>query len=163
MKGPVKRAEDLRASDVEAFPIWEFVNNDEIGETVVHPVKTIPVQNLRGRLVGLRVCLACGETILAQLGNIDSNNPKSKKHLVQLIVFHTGEKFILARYHDFDWNRQGPQALAEFLDKRIEDVFPISYDVSQFSTGDPSALAGRIEAEPKEKLTRVEIIALALR
>jgi hypothetical protein len=162
MRRRFKRAEDLRASDVEAFPVWEFVNNDEIGETVVRPVKTIPVQNLRGRLVSTQVRLACGKTVLAQLGNIDSNNPKSTKHFLQLIAFHSGKTFIMARYHDFDWNRQGPQAVADFLGMRVEEVFPISYDVSRFSTGDPAALAGKIEAEPRERLTRAQIIALAV-
>jgi hypothetical protein len=163
VRRPFKRAEDLRAPDVEAFPVWEFVNNDEIGETVVRPVKTAPASNLRGRLVSTQVHLACGKTVLAQLGNIDSNNPKATKHFLQLIVFQSGKRFILARYHDFNWNSQGPQALADFLGMRIEDVFPISYDVSRFSTGDPAALVGKIEAEPRERLTRPEIIALAVR
>jgi hypothetical protein len=162
MKRSFKRAEDLRAPDVEAFPVWEFVNNDEIGETVVRPVKTIPVKSLFGRFVGTQVHLACGKTVLALLANIKSNNPKSTKHFLKLIVFQSGKRFILARYHDFNWNRQGPQALADFLGMRIEDVFPISYDVSRFSKGDPAALAGKVEAEPTERLTRPEIIALAV-
>jgi hypothetical protein len=159
----IKKVEDLRAADVEAFPVWEFVNNDEIGETAVRPVETIPVQTLRGRLVSVHVRLACGKTVLAQLGNVDSNNPKSTKHFLVLTVFHSGRNFTMARYHDFDWNRRGPQALADFLGLRVTDVFPISYDVSPFSTGDSAALAGKIEAEPTERLTRPEIFALAVK
>lgn len=163
MKGPFKKAEDLQAADVEAFPVWEFVNNDEKGETVMRPVKIVPVQNLRGRLVSTRVRLASGKTVLAQLGNIDSQNPKSTKHFLSLIVFHAGKRFILARYHDFIRKYRGPKALADFLEMQVEDVFPISYDVSKFSAGHPSALVGTIEAEPREKLTPEEIVALAAR
>lgn len=76
-RGEWKGAEDLRASDMKDFPVWEFVNADEIGETVVRPVRTLPVQNLFGRLVGTPVHLACGRTVFAQLGNVDSNNPES--------------------------------------------------------------------------------------
>lgn len=144
------------------FPVWEFMNQDQKSELAVRPVKKMPVESLNGRLVGTQVRLANGSNMLALIGNVTANNPHSTKHFLTVSIFRSGKRFAMARYHDFDWNRRGPQALANFLGMRVEDIFPISYDVSRFSMGDPAALAGTIEAEPRDKLTRAEIIALAV-
>lgn len=37
-----------------------------------------------------------------------------------------------------------------------------SHDISRYSRGDMDALAGKIEAEPRERLTRAEIIGMAV-
>ena len=68
----------------------------------------------------------------------------------------------MARYHDFDASERGPQVLAAFLGLPIKEVFPISYDISRFSLGASAALVGTIEQEPREKLTRAQIIGLAV-
>jgi hypothetical protein len=157
-----KRVEDLSSADLTKFPVWEFLNQDQKGETAVRPVKAIPVRNLIGRLVGTQVRLANGSKVLALIGNVTVNNPRSTRHFLTISFFQPGKRFTLARYHDFDWNERGPSDLANFLGARVEDIFPISYDLSQFATGDPAALVGAIDAEPRERLTRAEIIALAI-
>ena len=42
------------------------------------------------------------------------------------------------------------------------DVFPIHYDIRRLCKGDPAALAGSVEKRPKERLTRSQIIGLAV-
>jgi hypothetical protein len=68
----------------------------------------------------------------------------------------------MARYHDFDAKTHGPRSLAKFLRLPLSSVFPISYDISAHCVGDRVALVGTIEARPKERLTRAQIIALAV-
>jgi hypothetical protein len=68
----------------------------------------------------------------------------------------------MARYHDFDCDQRGPAALANFLGLKIEQVFPILYDVSDCCLGDPSVISGGIPKEPKKKLSRAELMALAM-
>ena len=158
----IKNVEALTVADLKSFPVWEFVNDDEKGETAVRPVRRTPVSTLDGRLVGSMVRLANDAEVWALIGNVDASDPRSTQHFLTLTVFRDGRWFDLARYHDVDAHRRGPQALAEFLGLPIDQVFPISYDLSRLSKGDPAALIGTIEKEPRERLTRDQLIALAV-
>ena len=40
-----KPVESLQVSDFVAHPVWEFVNDDALGETAVRPVQKLPVEN----------------------------------------------------------------------------------------------------------------------
>lgn len=95
--------------------------------------------------------------------NIDVENPRLTQHFVTLTIHREdGEVFHLARYHDMDFSERGPSQLAAFLDLTKGDVFPISWDVSAFAKGSADALRGLITDVPKERLTRAQIIALAV-
>jgi hypothetical protein len=50
--------------------------------------------------------------------------------------------------------------LAKFLGKNIDDVFPISYDVQPYVEEVSSVHTGVIFKEPKERLSREEVIDL---
>jgi len=162
MSDLTKKIEELTVADLEAFPVWQYANSDQRGETAVRPVKRTPGKSLTGRFVGTQVRLANGAKVWALIGNVDASNPRLTQHFLTLSVFREGRWFTMARYHDFDANERGPEALAAFLGLRVEDVFPISYDISRCSLGDPAALVGNIAKEPREKLTRAQIIALAV-
>jgi hypothetical protein len=110
----------------------------------------------------VKVRLANDAEVWALIENVDATDPRRTQHFLSLSIFRDGQCFTLARYHDVDADKRGPQALAAFLALPIDRVFPISYDVSRFSKGNPAALTGRIEKEPREKLTRPELIALAV-
>lgn len=162
MSEHAKKVEEMTAADIEAFPVWQYTNSDEPGETVVRPIKKTPVKNLNGRLVGTQVRLANGSNAWALIGNVDPSNPRLTQHFLTLSVFRKGKWFTMARYHDFDSEERGPDALAAFLGLQVTEVFPISYDISRFSLGELGALVGVIEKEPLEKLTRAQIIGLAV-
>jgi hypothetical protein len=68
----------------------------------------------------------------------------------------------LARYHDFDYAERGPEALARFLSLPVEEVFPIAFDIRAYAHGDPHALCGSVRQELRERLSRAEIIAMAV-
>ena len=97
------------------------------------------------------------------LGNLDTSNVRLTQHVLTVSVFREdGAVFHRARYHDFDARERGPLALASFLGLPLEAVFPIEYDVGNAIVGPAEILRGAIPAEPEERLSRAEVIALAV-
>jgi hypothetical protein len=97
------------------------------------------------------------------LSNLDAHNTDQTEHVLTLSIFHRRQWFHLARYHDFDQRRHGPNALCRFLGLTLAEVFPLSYDIRKYVRGAPAGGAGQIRAKPRRKLTHPEIIALAVR
>ena len=157
-----KPIEQLQVADLRSHPIWQYVNTDAAGETNVQPVRRIPVESLTGKLVAVQVCLANGNLFWGLIGNLDPKHPQLSQHFLTLSVEYSGKWFALSRYHDPDYTTNGPSALTRFLGLDIDQVFPISYDVTRYVKGDPSALSGKIFKEPRERLTRAQIIAMAV-
>ena len=159
----MKDSSQLTFADLREHPVWRFTGSDEPTETGVRPMRKLPVKSLAGSLVGCEVQLAGGKKILALLGNLDVEKAHLTEHFLTLSVYRDdGAIFHLARYHDPDSCERGPDALAAFLGMRKEEIFPIAWDVRHLVAGGPGALSGLIEATPKERLTRAQIIALAV-
>jgi len=157
-----KHAESLQVADFIAHPVWEFINNDLLGETAVRPVLELPVESLNGRLVGAQVHLANGNEMWALIGNVSVDDPTSTEHFLSISIYRDHQQFFLPRYFDYDYADKGPDALAQFLGLPTNDVFPISYDIKRYVKGDSTALVGKILKEPRQKLTRAELIAMAV-
>ncbi len=113
-------------------------------------------------VVGTQVRFANGTLAWALVGNVDTENARLTEHFLTLSIEHDGQWFALARYHDFEYVDRGPEALARFLGLPLHDVFPISYDIRQHAQGASAALAGNVPLRPRERLSRAEIIALAV-
>jgi len=162
MEAP-KRVEDLTLADFDLHPVWRFTNADEatLGETAVRPVVDLPISDLGGVLFGATVRLANGFGVRAVLGNIDATSRDRTALFLTLEIHRGGQRFHLARYFDFDRDARGPEALARFLGLRVEEVFPVAYDVTPYAVGDASALKGLIFAEPTSRLGNDEIIRIA--
>jgi hypothetical protein len=159
----IKQVEELTAEDIETWPIWEFTNaHEHISETVVRPVTRIPVTSMAGRLVATRVRSASGDRFLAQLGNIDLSDPRSTEQFLTISVIRNGQWFTMARYHDIESDKRGPSVLASVLGMSVDDLFPISYDISELCIGNPAVLVGTIYKEPREKLTKAELRQLSV-
>lgn len=156
----VKPVELLTVADFKAHPVWEYLNDDEIGDTMVAPVKELPVESLANRLVGTQVCLANGSRAWALIGNFDVTNLRATQHLMTLSIYRGDDWRYLARYHDIGFPVEGPEALARFLSLHVDDVFPITVDVRRYVHGDPKALIAVVLKEPQEKLTYEERRAL---
>lgn len=157
-----KRIDSLSVSDLEASSVWRYSARAGSDETYVVPVRRIPVESLSGKVVGTQVRLANGALQWALLGNVDARNVRLTEHFLTLSLLSRATWFTLSRYHDFDYPQRGPAGLAEFLGLPIDEIFPISYDIRAFANGEAAALMGRIEAVPRERLSRAEIIALAV-
>ena len=159
----IKPAESLTVADFEAHPVWEFLNEDEIGETMARPVEKLPVETLDNRVIGAQVRLANRSRVWASFGNFDVTNPRATQHFLDISIDRSGEWFHLARYFDVGFSAHSPEELARFLGLHIDDVFPITVDVRRYVQGDPAALTPIVLKEPQEKLTREAIDALIFR
>ena len=162
MSDKPKLIQSLTVADLAADPVWQFTNRDRAGEMLVRAVKKIPVKSLTGKVIGAQVRLANGTQTWALIGNIDTGNRRLTEHFLTLSIERAGTWFALARYHDFDYMDRGPEALSDFLGLPVDQIFPISFDVQPYAQGDPAALTGSIGKEPRERLSRAEIIAMAV-
>lgn len=149
-------------SDLERHPVWESILDDEADELSVFPVRQVPVAHLEGRFVGTRVQLANGDLHWAMLFHLDANDPRKTEQFLSLRIERNGQWFDLARYWDVDYRRSGPEAVASFLGLPLEEIYPIRYDVREYSMGDPVALAGEVPKEPRERLPEHVIIKMAI-
>jgi len=87
------------------------------------------------------------------LANVSLNNVRSTEQFLFVSVLRDdGSVFHLARYHDIDRESSGPSALADFLGLDVDQVFPISYDISEVAVGLPEVVRGEVPAEPREQL-----------
>jgi hypothetical protein len=152
----------LSVGDLARHPVWTYSHADDQGEPSVRPILRLPVPSLSGKVVGTKVHLASGAEVWALIGNIDSRNKRLNQHFVTISIEHEGRWFHLARYHDHDYVARGPAELARFLGRAVDDIFPMAYDIRPFAVGDSDALMGVIGKEPLERLSRAQIIALAV-
>lgn len=157
-----KSVESLVVADLEAHSVWKYANRDGSGELLIRPIKKIPVRDLSGKLVATKVRFSNGDQSWALIGNVDVSNPRLTEHFLTLSIEHEGKWFSLARYHDYDYEERGPEALSKFLCMNVDDIFPIAFDIRQCAEGDSSALKGSVPKEPRERLSRAEITAMAV-
>ena len=158
----IKKIENLKINDLEKFPVWQYANSDSKGETLVEPIKRYPVKSMTGKIIGVEVTFSNGRKNWAIIGNVDSSNSGLTEHFITISLECNGRWFTLARYHDIDYPQNGIDALATLVKMPVDEIFPITYDISPYAIGEKSALVGKILKEPKNKLTRSEIIALAV-
>ncbi len=162
----MKAVHELLPSDMTSHRVWEFADDLEAelpDETYMRPVEELPVASLSGRLASAQLTLANGNRLLALLGNIDLADPVTTEHFLTVTVFSlSGTRFDLARYHDIDYERHGPAALAEFLSLPLDAVFPMCYDVSDIAVGHPDCLRRSVPALPSSRLSQDALIELAL-
>ena len=153
----------LTPDDLSRFPVWEYDNGGEPlpgrDETWVVPVPQLPVTSLSNRVVGVSFRSGCRKWA-GRLGNVELNDPRSTREFAVISVWRDGTWFHLARYFDVDFERRGPEHLAEHLGLPVGEVFPLQYDLAGVAAGHPEVVEGRIEAEPAERLTDAERMAL---
>ena len=162
MNGDAKLFLLLQVSDLEKHPVWEVAIDSDAEEVSVFPVADIPTLDLTGKVIGTTVRLANGESVWATLSYLDSHDARKSELFLMLRLEKNGEWFALARYWDVDRDDRGPEALARFLGLQVEKVFPIAYDVTRYAQGERSALVGVVQREPRVRLSRDEIVRLAV-
>ena len=155
------RLDDLRESDLSEHPVWQFAASGG-AEIVVSPVKRLPVDHLRSRLVATQVALANGQQTWALISSASANSARHNQHLATVAILWRDRWFRLAHYIEFDRETRSPEQLAKFIGLTLGDVFPISYDLRHAVRGTEEALVGRLFAEQKERLSTDQFYALAL-
>lgn len=148
-------------SELIMHPVWEFQPEDQSrDETWVLPVKRLPVTSLPNRIVAVLARLGNGTLVTAMIENISLSNPRSTRQFQRVSIAKDDCWFHLARYFDIDREGREPADLARFLGLSLEDVFPISYDLTGIAVGLPEVVQGTISAEPEERLRDQERMAM---
>ncbi len=161
-----KPVDQLTPDDLTIFPVWEYdLDGESIDghdETWVRPVERYPVTDLANRIIGVSVTLHNGSQMAACLGNVVLGSEAATREFLTLSLWHQGQWIDLARYFDVDYARRGPQALSQQLGLPVAEVFPILYDISEFTQGLETVLHGSVEAESKHRLSETERMSLIL-
>ena len=161
MTPPQIAADALTPEHLRNTPLWRFLGQDEAGETRVVPLRTTHPRSLHGVLIGTTVHLSDGTPAWAILSNVDPKSPRSTQHFLTISLWTGVGWFHLARYHDPGFEKWGPSALARQLQRPLGNVFPISYDLRPL-LGVKLGPTGTIPAVPPERLSRAQLIALAV-
>lgn len=154
--------EKLSEAELRSYPVWGYVRGDKSGKIFIAPIKRTPVSSLNNKVVAAQLILANGNKVWSIVSNIDLENPDLTKHFIAFSILNNKKWFPLARYHDYDYDQRGPEQLATFLGLSVDDVYPFFYDISAHVKGNSQVLKGSIPKEPTIKLSRAEIIALAV-
>jgi hypothetical protein len=126
-----KSISDITISDIKKYPVWEYISDEANypDESWIKPVKKYPVETLENRIIGLQVTIANGQKLWAIIENIDFSNDEITKHCISLDLFYNDDWIPLARYYDINYNKYGPQQLADTIGLPIDEVFPIRYEL----------------------------------
>lgn len=152
---------EIPTEELLATGVWRWSPHDDDSGLV--PAKRVPVSNSAGCLFATQVVLADSSRNVAIIGNLDATNVELNAHFLTIsLLVPDGHWFHLARYHDLNADEHGPAALARALGHPVDQVFPIRYDVRRLMRGNDSCTQGSVTAEPSRRLSRAEIIALAV-
>lgn len=165
MAGIFREAGKLTPEELREYPVWEYQLNcePESGELVMAPVTDLPVYSLANRIVGTEVRFTKGVAAWALLANVCLKNVRGNKHFLSVSVLRQGNQWVhLDRYHDVTYTRETPERFAGMFNLAIEEVFPISYDISKIAVGLPDVVRGKIAAYPDERVSEDELIQMAL-
>lgn len=157
----MKSVEQITVRDLEAFPVWELTNDCGM-DTQVRPVTNLPIDHTGGVLIGTKVRFRSGTERWGLLGNLSATEPSVTEQFLTLSVENHGAWIMLARYFDADYLRSGPDRLAALLGLPVDEIFPIWYDAGPYVVGNRDALSGYIFKEPRRRLPRAELLAMAV-
>jgi hypothetical protein len=152
---------ELSAQHLSKHSVWRFTN-DDADELELEPAVEVVFSDLSGLVIGTHVTFADGSSHWGLIQNISFAGPAVNDHFVTLSVHRNGEWFPLARYHDIQIEEYGPNRMAAFMGKPVEDVFPIVYDLREVLNSASTSLVGAIRSSPLLRLTEAELISLAL-
>jgi hypothetical protein len=145
-KQAAKPIDKITNGELISFPVWEFALDQEetLDETAIRPVLELPVTQGGGILFCTQVRLASGKIAWAMIGNLDPQDADQTARHLTISFLKQEKRFHLARPIDFHYETHGPRVLCDFLEMKLEDVFPIRYDVHSVCQGVPAAVTGEI-------------------
>jgi len=163
MREAAKSVARLRESDLLPLRVYQFIAEEDLhDETWVREVTELPLRKLDDCLIGTPVRLANGTMHTALLSNL-SFDANLNDHFLTLAIFRNEEeRFDLARYHDPDFATRGPEQLAMFLGLRVGEVFPVRVELERTVIAGTDSFSAQVLAEPRRRLSRSELIALAV-
>ena len=157
-----KSITEITVRDIKKCPVWRFTNDSATNDLEVESIANEAFSNLSGLVIGAKVTFSDGSQHWALLQNVSLAGQKVNDHFLMITIHHDGEWFSLARYHDVNVKKQGPEGLAAFIGMPIANIFPIEYDLRDALKSDSLSLVGVIREEPPSRFSQSELISLAL-
>lgn len=135
----------LTAEDLVALSVWRHKAGDNLGlgedESWVEPVTELPVSDAFDHYFAVVVTFADGTNEKALVGKTEPSSPQINEKN-QLFVF-----FRATNQHHWTnnppWYKPeiaDPAALAAFVDRAVDEVFPFTYDLNSQLVGHPQVL-----------------------
>ncbi len=154
-----KKISELTVADLKRQPVWRFVS---VSSTEVVPVETLPPRSFESLVIGAEVQLADESWVWALLQNFSLSGAAVNDHFLNLTFDIQGSWFVLARYHDPWIESHGPQKLAQLLNRNLEQIFPIRFDLRKTLKSLDSAFVSEVKMEPDVELTRDQVMQYVL-
>ena len=140
-----KNPEFPSVADFENHPIWM---EHDLGK--YEPALDLPVSDLEDGFVACNLVLANGDMIRGVISGIYLNDPELTEVASGLILIKNGEMF---GYRKSVLEPYRSSMIQEFLSLRLNEIFPIRYDISEIAIGHPDAVRGIINASYPEELS----------
>jgi hypothetical protein len=144
-------AGQLRPSEFAVFPLWEFApESDEHDECWMIPVTEVPVNDLVERCLGTEVSLADGSRVWAVIYELW---PLTLEGTIksQRFRFFNGNDVCDWPKEEFQPGTVNSAELAAFLDRKVEEVFPFAYDVSNLVAGDTAVTKRSVSVDEENQ------------
>ncbi|MCX7112818.1 MAG: hypothetical protein NTX45_22405 [Proteobacteria bacterium] len=154
--------EDLRPDDFSEFWLFEYIPSKD-GRLWVKPVKAKKIKKFTGRIVASKVILADNSYCSALILGINIETPEFSRHNRELILWIPKLGwFRLAQYFDSNEIKaiRGDDVLCDALEKSLDQVFPISFDLRDRSSIDSPCLTGTFEHDPSWGLSGAEVMQI---
>ncbi|HEX4141255.1 MAG TPA: hypothetical protein VHY09_12970 [Candidatus Methylacidiphilales bacterium] len=166
-----KPADKLTPSDWKKYPVWTFDLDNESApgrdETWMVPAKKLPVSDLRNCGCRANARLASGREIDAVLWNIRlQSDPKEEelwKNFARLQISKGSSPFVPKLQYSVwvrdrwwvsendggfmslvDFKKRNASDMANALGETLDEIFPISYDISALASGPAAVVKGKI-------------------
>ena len=153
---------EITATELLTAPAWSYTPSKD-GRVWLKPVGSKRLRTFNNRMVTCQFHTPSGEAIWGLVEGIHPDLPLFSKHWRKAYLLRSdGKWFELARYHDYNWSTKGPERCAYFFRSTVHAMFPLRFDISHLSATASSSLVGVFESDPKDRLPRAEIIALAV-
>ncbi|MFN7733469.1 MAG: hypothetical protein ACK5OB_16350 [Pirellula sp.] len=156
----MKAVDTLTQHDLEKHRVWRFANNRE--EWTLKPVTRLPCVDLKNKVASTKLMFADGSVHWGLVGNFDVEDRASNEHFLTVSILHEGRWFHLARYFDHDFSERGPEALAAFFSKSMDEIFPISGSLAGLLAASANDLELIVPAKPSKMLRLEELMAMAV-
>jgi hypothetical protein len=139
----MKAVTEISTTDLAEHPIWEYCDSTNEDGYALVPLTDLPVDSLDQRIVGTRVTLGNGTMLWAVLSGGDLSLPTFVEEDSGLILYVDDERVSLGSAWERELPGYGAGDLCRKLGLTMEEVFPITFDVSHLVTGDRPALRGQ--------------------
>lgn len=150
MTQPSKSAAQFVTDDFLLSPVWAPKPEDGLAagedESWMYPVSTFPLNDLCGHAVGVEALLADGSRAWVAIFNTWLHKPDLNSQFQSFMFLSSNLRCTWSPSGFFgNVGALGAVAVADFLGKSVDSVFPFTYDISPYARGHHDVLARSVD------------------